>query len=135
MENIQSSATRLLTRCRICDHITPVLYKLHWLPTPQRIHLKLLHLTYVAPALLKNPKPHIPGGGTGLSPPAPTLWISLSNTTWHFSLLSTLKKKEEEEKSRKSFNFQPLTTHFSSSLIIIINIIDLIIYALSIKLL
>ncbi|KAM9363818.1 uncharacterized protein ABDE67_020236 [Symphorus nematophorus] len=45
---IINSAARLLTHTGTHDHITSVLYELHWLPIPQRIHFKILLLTYKA---------------------------------------------------------------------------------------
>jgi len=37
---------RIVTNTRKYDHITPILLKLHWLPVRQRIHFKILLLTY-----------------------------------------------------------------------------------------
>ena len=48
LQYIQNSAARLLTHSRSCDHITPVLQNLHWLPIPQRIQYKVLLLTHKA---------------------------------------------------------------------------------------
>ena len=42
----QNNAARVITRKRKHDHITPVLYELHWLPVRQRITYKTLLLTY-----------------------------------------------------------------------------------------
>ena len=46
LQRIQNSAARLVTRTRGHDHITPVLYNLHWLPVKYRIIYKILLLTY-----------------------------------------------------------------------------------------
>ena len=46
LRRIQNCATRLTTRTRKYEHITPVLRRLHWLPVRQRTLLKLLVLTY-----------------------------------------------------------------------------------------
>ena len=43
---MQNAAARLVTRTPKCDHITPVLKKLHWLPVAQRIDYKILLLTF-----------------------------------------------------------------------------------------
>ena len=50
LQMIQNSATLLITgtRRRERDHITPVLFSLHWLPVSQRIEFKLLLLVYRA---------------------------------------------------------------------------------------
>ena len=41
-------AARILTRTNKCDHITPVLAYLHWLPVTARVDFKVLLLTYKA---------------------------------------------------------------------------------------
>ena len=38
----------ILTRTKKCDHITPVLAFLHWLPDKARVDFKVLLLTYKA---------------------------------------------------------------------------------------
>ena len=43
-----NTAARILTRTKKCDHITPVLASLHWLPVKARADFKLLLLTYKA---------------------------------------------------------------------------------------
>ena len=53
------AAARLVTGARRCDHITPVLRQLHWLPVSQRVVFKiagLLHQSFVglAPAYLAD---------------------------------------------------------------------------------
>ena len=45
---VQNAAARLITRFRRCDHITPILFGLHWLPVSQRIKFKILLLTFKA---------------------------------------------------------------------------------------
>jgi len=46
LQRIQNSAARIVTNTRKYDHITPILQKLHWLPVRQRIHFKILLITY-----------------------------------------------------------------------------------------
>ena len=48
LQRVQNAAARMLTRTRKFDHISPVLYRLHWLPIKYRIHFKLLLLTWKA---------------------------------------------------------------------------------------
>ena len=48
LQRIQNAAARLVTLSRKRDHITPVMFQLHWLPIRQRIVFKLLLLTYKA---------------------------------------------------------------------------------------
>ena len=43
-----NAAARLITHFRKCDHITPVLFDLHWLPVCERIKFKILLLTFKA---------------------------------------------------------------------------------------
>lgn len=47
LQRIQNTAARVICRARKYDSITPVLYDLHWLPVKQRIHYKILLLTYL----------------------------------------------------------------------------------------
>ena len=42
----QNNAARLVSGKKRCDHITPVLRDLHWLPVKARIVFKVLVLTY-----------------------------------------------------------------------------------------
>ena len=48
LQYVHNCATRLVTRTRSSEHITPVLRRLHWLPVRQRITYKILLLTYKA---------------------------------------------------------------------------------------
>ena len=46
LQRTQNTAARLVKRVKKHDHITPVLYDLHWLPIKQRVEYKLLLLCY-----------------------------------------------------------------------------------------
>ena len=48
LQLLQNSAARLVSLTRKHEHITPVLFPLHWLPIYQRIKFKILLLTYKA---------------------------------------------------------------------------------------
>jgi len=48
LQAVQNAAARLITSTRRCEHITPVLQQLHWLPVWQRVHFKLAVLAYKA---------------------------------------------------------------------------------------
>ena len=48
LQSVQNVAARLITRSRKCDHITPILFDLHWLPVSERIKFKILLLTFKA---------------------------------------------------------------------------------------
>ena len=43
---IQNTAARIVILSKRFEHITPILFKLHWLPLGYRIHLKILLLVY-----------------------------------------------------------------------------------------
>ena len=43
---IQNTAARIVTLSKRFDHITPIMFKLHWLPLNSRIHFKILLLMY-----------------------------------------------------------------------------------------
>ena len=46
LQHVQNVAARIVTHSRKCDHITPVLCQLHWLPIEERIVFKILLLTF-----------------------------------------------------------------------------------------
>uniref|UniRef100_A0A8C7IHH4 Reverse transcriptase domain-containing protein n=1 Tax=Oncorhynchus kisutch TaxID=8019 RepID=A0A8C7IHH4_ONCKI len=48
LQLVLNTAARILTRTKKCDHITPVLASLHWLPVKARADFKVLLLTYKA---------------------------------------------------------------------------------------
>jgi len=46
LQSVQNAAARLVTGVRRCDHITPVLRQLHWLPVRQRVVFKIAGLVH-----------------------------------------------------------------------------------------
>lgn len=46
LQRMQNIAARIITLTRSSEHITPILKSLHWLPVKQRIHYKILLLTF-----------------------------------------------------------------------------------------
>jgi len=48
LQKIQNSAARLITGVSKYEHISPTLYKLHWLPIDSRIKFKVLTIVYKA---------------------------------------------------------------------------------------
>ncbi len=48
IQRTQNTVTRIITNTRWYEHITPVLWQLHWLPIQERIEFKVLCLTYKA---------------------------------------------------------------------------------------
>lgn len=119
LQYVQNSAARLLTHTRSRDHITPVLQQLHWLPIQQRIHFKILLITYKAlhnlapPYLTDLLQPHRPSrclrsadsnllaptvkskhrtlGDRAFAIAAPTLWNTLPLQIRNSDSLQTFK--------------------------------------------
>ena len=59
LQRVQNFAARIVTQSRKFDHITPVLFRLHWLPVIYRIQFKLLLIVYkcrhgMAPSYLSD---------------------------------------------------------------------------------
>ena len=59
LQYVLNSTARLISRSRKADHITPLLFDLHWLPVEQRINFKILLFTYkivngLAPSYLSD---------------------------------------------------------------------------------
>ena len=48
LQLVQNVAARLITHSRKCDHITPILFDLHWPPVSEQIIFKILLLTFKA---------------------------------------------------------------------------------------
>jgi len=46
LQSVQNAAARLITGTRRCDHISPVLRQLHWLPMHQRVNYKIATLVH-----------------------------------------------------------------------------------------
>ena len=46
LQRVQNSAARVVFCLRKCDHITPALIQLHWLPVELRIHFKVLLIVF-----------------------------------------------------------------------------------------
>lgn len=54
LQYIQNSATQLLTPTTFRQHVSPVLYKLHWLPIQARINLNLITIYTPTLSLLSS---------------------------------------------------------------------------------
>ena len=46
LQRVQNMAARMVMRIKKCEHITPILKELHWLPVEHRIKFKVLLLTF-----------------------------------------------------------------------------------------
>jgi len=51
-QSVQNAAARLLTSAHRCDHITPLLRQLHWLPVQRRVEFKIACLVHQSLASL-----------------------------------------------------------------------------------
>ena len=51
-QSVQNAAARLLTSAHRCDHITPLLCQLHWLPVQRRVEFKIACLVHQSLASL-----------------------------------------------------------------------------------
>ena len=56
LQSVQNAAARLITGSRKYDHITPILFDLHWLPVSERVKFKIILLTHKA---LHQQSPHL----------------------------------------------------------------------------
>jgi len=54
LQSVQNAAARLVTGTRRCDHLTPVLHLLHWLPVLQRERVDFKVATLVHRSLSGN---------------------------------------------------------------------------------
>ena len=52
VQSVQNAAARLHTSARRCDHITPLLCQLHWLPVQRRVEFKIACLVHQSLASL-----------------------------------------------------------------------------------
>lgn len=118
LQAIQNTAARIVTRTRSREHITPVLFSLHWLPYPERIAFKVLCMTFKcligdAPVYLKEllttvtserelrssgqlllevPRTRTVVADRAFSTAAPRLWNSLPNSLRSVKTLASFKK-------------------------------------------
>ena len=128
-----NAAARLIMLSRKCDHITPLLYELQWLPVDQRIAFKLLLYTFkvvngMAPSYLCDLiEPYIPAralrsagklllrqptyrlktymyGSRSFSICAPRLWNSLPVDIRKTSTITEFKSKLNTFLFRQTFN-------------------------------
>lgn len=120
LQFVQNAAARLVSFSRKTEHITPVLYKLHWLPVEKRIEFKILLLTFkvlhnMAPSylndlissyipsrslrssssnlLVKKPYNLKSYGKRSFSSAAPELWNALPTDVRICDSLSSFKRK------------------------------------------
>ena len=120
LQRIQNAAARIVSRCKKHEHITPILFQLHWLPVKYRIQYKILLLTFKslncqAPSyiqdaiqisrntrtlrsrsqlLLNVPKIRLTKyGGKSFSYSAPHLWNSLPDNVRNYDTINIFKSR------------------------------------------
>jgi len=131
LQLIQNNAARIVARKRRCEHITPVLSELHWLPVKYRLRFKIALLTFkalngLAPeyisSLVSRYVPHRPGlrsehldflrmkipnlkqtGGRAFSVCAPVIWNALPLTLRRCANINTFKTKLKTHLFKEAF--------------------------------
>ena len=130
LQLVQNAAARLVTGTHRREHITPVLFALHWLPIRQRIQFKLLLLVYrcihhLAPAYLMDlVVPYVPArslrsaeqnlltikrynlerfGRRSLSVAGPSLWNALPSAIRNSIYLSAFRSSLKTHLFREAF--------------------------------
>ena len=120
LQHVQNAAARLIALSRKHEHITPILFNLHWLPVDYRIIFKILLITYkalndLAPSYVRDLlTPYTPSrqlrssskdllsiphfnlktyGARSFSVAAPTLWNTLPSDIKNSSSVSLFKRK------------------------------------------
>ena len=120
LQHVQNAAARLISFSRKHEHITPVLFNLHWLPIKYRIAFKILLITYKAlnnqaPSYIRDLlTPYIPSrrlrsstqdllliprfnlktyGARSYSVAAPTLWNTIPQDIRNSPSVSVFKNK------------------------------------------
>ena len=130
LQLIQNNAARIVSRSSKYDNISPVLFKLHWLPVEYRVKYKIILLTFkslnrLAPVyLMELLQPYIPSrdlrsgsmnrlvepqprtvkyGDRAFSICAPRLWNSLPNDLRCCTSLDSFKKDLKTHLFKKTF--------------------------------
>ena len=55
LQSVQNTAIRLITRSWKCDHVTPILLDLHWLPVSEQLNSRFFYLP--SRFCISNPHP------------------------------------------------------------------------------
>ena len=131
LQHVQNVAARIVTLTRKYEHITPVLYNLHWLPIEERIIFKMLLMTFkclmgLAPTYLSDMiKRYVPRrnlrsmnghrlvdvnytlrnyGCRAFSVASPQLWNALPLDIRSCNGISEFKRKLKTHLFRKAFS-------------------------------
>ena len=132
LQRVQNAAARLICNISCFDHISPILFELHWLPIKYRINFKILLITYkalhgLAPnyitelitvkplsrfnlgsdgeLFLQRPtiKSSVTLGDRSFALAAPTLWNELPTEIRHANSILTFKKLLKTFLLKKAF--------------------------------
>ena len=132
LQRVQNAAARLICTISCFDHISPILFELHWLPIKYRINFKILLITYkalhgLAPnyitelitvkplsrfnlgsdgeLFLQRPtiKSSVTLGDRSFALAAPTLWNELPTEIHHANSILTFKKLLKTFLLKKAF--------------------------------
>src|SRR5271156_3642512 len=115
LHHVLNSAARIVSRTKMCNHITPVLKSLHWLPVQQHCAFKIVLLTFkaihdLAPSYLSElinyhfpshdfrsvndvPRSSSAVGSRAFVVSAPSFWNNLSCDIRSSTFLSSFKSK------------------------------------------
>jgi hypothetical protein len=131
LQRLQNATARLVCLIKRTEHITPILYKLHWLPVYQRIKFKTLLLTFkclhnLAPSYLcelisryqpkralrsaaltlldKQPARTVTYGDRAFAVTAPSLWNQLPEEIRREQSLNCFKSKLKTHLFDQHFN-------------------------------
>ena len=130
LQHVQNAVALLITLSRKHEHITPILFNLHWLPINYHIMFKILLITYKAPNNLAPSYirdlliPYIPSrqlrsssknllfiphvnlrtyGARAFSVAAPTLWNTLPSDIKNSPSVSVFKNRLKTSLFKKAF--------------------------------
>ena len=98
LQKVQNSAARLVLKAKKCDHVTPLLQTLHWLPIKARIQYKLSLLCHnffsdSSPRILSFPRVRTKTfGESAFSLAAPKQWNSLPASLRNITSTTSFKK-------------------------------------------
>ena len=130
LQHVKNAVALLITLSRKHEHITPILFNLHWLPINYHIMFKILLITYKAPNNLAPSYirdlliPYIPSrqlrsssknllsiphvnlrtyGARAFSVAAPTLWNTLPSDIKNSPSVSVFKNRLKTSLFKKAF--------------------------------
>ena len=134
LQRVQNMAARIVRKVGKFEHVTPIMYELHWLPLHERIGFKIIMMTFKilhghAPGYLEQllelyfPERQLRSstnhyqltvpryntrtyGYRSFSVAAPTLWNRLPNRIRSITEFQTFKKSLKTHLFRSAYNIQ-----------------------------